>query len=78
MQSTRNRGEPAVQVAQPDQVARLREIGIPRAGRPVEEVMDELTSQVLPYRARMDHPRFFAFIPSPSSSLASKDFADEP
>lgn len=62
--------EPAVRVIGPDALARLRARGIPAHGRPLQEVIDELLGEVLPYRARMDHPRFFAFIPSPASPLS--------
>lgn len=36
----------------------------PEEGRPAEEVLDRAVRDVLPYAARVDHPRFFAFVPS--------------
>lgn len=36
----------------------------PEDGRPAEEVLEEVAREVLPYAARLDHPRFFGFIPS--------------
>jgi aromatic-L-amino-acid/L-tryptophan decarboxylase len=36
----------------------------PEEGRSPEEVLDRAVRDVLPYAARVDHPRFFAFVPS--------------
>lgn len=36
----------------------------PEAGRPAEEVMRRAVEDILPVAARVDHPRFFAFVPS--------------
>ena len=36
----------------------------PESGRAAEEVIDQVVENVLPYAARLDHPRFFGFIPS--------------
>ena len=36
----------------------------PEQGRPAEEVLEHVVRDVLPYAARLDHPRFFGFIPS--------------
>lgn len=36
----------------------------PEEGRPPEEVLDRAVQDVLPFAARVDHPRFFAFVPS--------------
>ena len=43
-----------------------RELGgpPPEAGQPAEEVLDLAVGQVLGYAARLDHPRFFGFVPS--------------
>jgi glutamate/tyrosine decarboxylase-like PLP-dependent enzyme len=62
--------DPVVQVADADAVARLRSIEIPAAGRPLNDVVDEMLQDIYPYRMRMDHPRCFAFVPSPTSALA--------
>ena len=43
--------------------ARLRE-SAPESGRDPNEVIDRVLRDVLPYAGRIDHPRFFAFIPS--------------
>ena len=36
----------------------------PEQGRPAGEVVEQVAREVLPYAARLDHPRFFGFIPS--------------
>ena len=36
----------------------------PEHGRPAEEVVEQALRDVLPYAARLDHPRFFGFVPS--------------
>ena len=36
----------------------------PEHGRPAEEVLAQALRDVLPYAARLDHPRFFGFVPS--------------
>lgn len=36
----------------------------PESGRPAAEVLARAARQILPVAARIDHPRFFGFIPS--------------
>jgi glutamate/tyrosine decarboxylase-like PLP-dependent enzyme len=36
----------------------------PEEGRRPEDVLEQVVREVLPYAARVDHPRFFAFVPS--------------
>ncbi|MDE0534504.1 MAG: aminotransferase class V-fold PLP-dependent enzyme [Albidovulum sp.] len=36
----------------------------PEDGRPAEEVLTQVVREVLPFAARLDHPRFFGFVPS--------------
>ena len=36
----------------------------PEHGRSAEEVLEQTLRDVLPYAARLDHPRFFGFVPS--------------
>ena len=36
----------------------------PESGRPAAEVLERAARQILPVAARIDHPRFFGFIPS--------------
>lgn len=66
----RERDERVFQVADADQIAGLRQIGIPSEGREFREVVEQMLNDIYPHRARMDHPRSFAFIPSPISPLS--------
>ncbi len=61
----------AVQVIDAAGAAALRNMGVPAAGRPLPEVVDQLLNGINPWRAKMDHPRFFAFIPGPASPLSA-------
>ena len=36
----------------------------PEDGRPVDEIMERITREVLPLTVRLDHPRCFGFVPS--------------
>lgn len=36
----------------------------PSEGRPIEEVIEQAVRDILPIAGRVDHPRFFAFVPS--------------
>lgn len=40
---------------------------IPERGTDPDRVLDRVVRDVLPWTARVDHPRFFAFVPSPSN-----------
>ncbi len=44
---------------------------LPRDGKPFEQVLERLEREVLPYMARPSHPRFFAFVPSPSNPVGA-------
>jgi aromatic-L-amino-acid decarboxylase len=67
-------GEPAWRGASRDEMRdRLRDLGGPLDGactgdaspaETFEALLDGLTERVLPYRGSVDHPRFFAFVPS--------------
>lgn len=54
---------------QPDEMtlARLKNRGVPRSGRPVEEVYHEMLRDVYSNNTLVQHPRCFACIPSPVS-----------
>ena len=39
----------------------------PEDGRSAEEVLERVAREILPFAARIDHPRFFGFIPSSST-----------
>lgn len=64
------RDAPAVRTAERAEMeARLRE-PLPYHGRPPEEILARFWRDVEPFAARVDHPRFFAFVPS-SPTFAS-------
>jgi L-2,4-diaminobutyrate decarboxylase len=60
--------KPIIKVAAPDVVAQIRQtLSIPRhSPASVDNVLDA-ASVIFQHRVRMDHPRFFGFIPSPAS-----------
>ena len=53
--------------ADSETIARLRQRGIPREGRPVEEVFREMEKDVYGNLSLVQHPRSFACVPSPVS-----------
>jgi aromatic-L-amino-acid/L-tryptophan decarboxylase len=57
-------GEPAWQGAMRSELDPLWRGPAPEMGRPLRDVMAQATGEVLPVAARVDHPRFFAFVPS--------------
>lgn len=52
------------------QLEKIRQIGISKDGRPVDEVISEMTKEVYRYRGDANHPRFFGFVPGPASSVS--------
>lgn len=62
-----NRDAPAIGRRDP---ALRPPLAIPQAGRPLDDVVSDLLDTLLPDGMRTDHPRFFAFIPSPASPLS--------
>jgi len=51
-----------------DLEARLRE-SLPEEGSDPQEVLDQVEQDVLPNTMRVDHPRFFGFVPGPNSFI---------
>lgn len=60
----------AVTIAGKDTLQKLRNMGFPEKGRPINTVIDEMTETVYANQAIMQHPRFLAFVPSPASPLS--------
>lgn len=56
-------------IASPEQAAEIRRMAIPRESRSLSAVMDDAV-KIFSHRVRMDHPRFYGFIPSPASPLS--------
>ncbi len=61
------RSQKVINTADEDTIAHLRGIGFPKKGRPIKEVVNEMRKNVYPYQTFMQHPRFFALVPSPMS-----------
>ena len=59
-----------IQEADDAQLERIRSIGIPEKGRPVEEVVAEMEKEVFQYCGNANHPRFFGFVPGPASCVS--------
>lgn len=49
---------------------KIKQIGIPKDGRPVDDVITEMVKEVYRYRGDANHPRFFGFVPGPASSVS--------
>ena len=62
--------QPVIQAADPLQLEKIKEIGIPEKGRPVEDVVWEMENEVFKYSGNSNHPRFFGFIPGPASCVS--------
>ena len=62
--------QPVIQEADPLQLEKIKKIGIPEKGRPVEEVVNEMQNEVFKYSGNPNHPRFFGFIPGPASCVS--------
>ena len=60
---------PIVSIASADEAGKIRRIAAPGAPRPILEVIEDAV-RVYAHRVRMDHPRFYGFIPSPASPLS--------
>ncbi|HEU4463628.1 MAG TPA: pyridoxal-dependent decarboxylase, partial [Gemmatimonadota bacterium] len=61
------REEPAAQRGRrSDLEAALRE-PVPESGSDPDLVIDRVVREILPWTARVDHPRFFAFVPGPGN-----------
>ena len=62
--------EKVVAAISPQKLQEVREIAVPRKGRPLNEVMRELTQDIMPYGNHSSHPRFFGFVPGAASALS--------
>lgn len=56
-------GEPAWRGAKRAELEPLLRRPAPEVGRPAMEVMEQAALDILPVASRVDHPRFFAFVP---------------
>lgn len=60
----------AVTIADEDTIKKIRNIGFPKNGRPLKNVIDEMVKEVYTNQAIMQHPRFLAFVPSPATPIS--------
>ena len=53
-----------------EQLQLIQNMSFPKSGRNVKEVIKELENEVFKYSGNPNHPRFFAFVPGPASSVS--------
>ena len=58
------RAEPAWRGASREELESMFRTPAPEEGRPATEVLELATREILPVASRVDHPRYFAFVPS--------------
>lgn len=59
-----------IQEADENQISKLKKIDIPAKGFPINTVVTKMMEDVYKYRAYVNHPRFFGFVPGPASMLS--------
>ena len=57
------REEPAIRQISPAEMARQVDGKVPTEGQDLSAVLDQLATHVLPFRSRIDHPRYLAYVP---------------
>lgn len=65
----RSASAPIVAIASTEEAIEIARGAAPGSPRPLSEVIDEAV-RIFSHRVRMDHPRFYGFIPSPASPLS--------
>lgn len=58
-----------VKIAQQSDVPRLRELSTPGSSRTVDEALHD-AFEIFDFRARVNHPRFLAFVPGPAHPIS--------
>ena len=61
---------PVIKQSDDNQLHKIETIGIPKKGRPVNEVIQEMQEEVFQYCGDNNHPRFFGFVPGPASCVS--------
>ena len=61
--ATRRRDEPVLSRLSPLEMARDADGGAPLLGQELSVILDQLATDVLPFRSRIDHPRYLAYVP---------------
>ena len=62
--------KPVITQSDEKQLHKIETIGIPKKGRPVNEVIQEMQEEVFQYCGDNNHPRFFGFVPGPASCVS--------
>lgn len=57
------RAEPVLQQATPAEMASRIPAEVPGHGQDLNDILDHLAEHVLPFRSRIDHPRYLAYVP---------------
>ena len=65
-----NRDDPTAKSLTRDETEALLRTALPEAGTPVDELLDVLARDVFPNAFKADHPRFYAFVPSPTNFVS--------
>jgi glutamate/tyrosine decarboxylase-like PLP-dependent enzyme len=60
-------GKPVARTPAPVNVSEALAAGIPDGAAPIDAVLEELERDVFAHMAHVNHPRFFAFVPSPAN-----------
>jgi aromatic-L-amino-acid decarboxylase len=61
--ATEREHEPVLRVASPAEMARRVPDALPTDGEGLEAILAHLARDVLPFRSRIDHPRYLAYVP---------------
>jgi aromatic-L-amino-acid decarboxylase len=65
-----NRANPVAVTLTRAQTERLLRTGLPETATPVRELVEILARDVFPNALKSDHPRFYAFVPSPTNFVS--------
>jgi glutamate/tyrosine decarboxylase-like PLP-dependent enzyme len=61
--ATRRRDEPVLRRASAAEMAARVPGAVPRTGETLDAILAQLADDVLPFRSRIDHPRYLAYVP---------------
>ena len=64
------KNENVVENIDEQQLKKVKTMTIPKRGRSLEEVTKEMNESIYKYGYNVNHPRYFGFIPGPSSTLS--------
>ena len=62
--------QPVIKESNDLQIEKIKKIGIPEKGRPINEVVTEMENEIYKYSGNANHPRFFGFVPGPASCVS--------